>query len=385
MDNRTPPPLRRIAPPARGRVLLLAAMVLFAVLAARPRAEATCCACTGGACGAGFCVNVQDVSECTPICAAANCMNTVSNATDSCVGGCFPAPALPTTTASVTATPTTTATISPTPSSTSSTETATATATATGTVTLTGTITLTPTLTLTPTVTATPIQCCECPATNSCGQPTGPSVCSAGCNLVVNSSCDSRAGGSNLCLTNTATPTVTLTRTASSTPTATNTLTATVTITSTPTITPTPVAPTSIDPYKCYRIKRGATQPRIPKRIVTLVDQFENKRTAVLKPFLICNPIQRLSGAVPTATPTGGATPTAGPTGTATPLTLIHPEAHLVCYKIRDENKPTDQPKFKAKKVVIRDQVEPEVLSVEQYEVLIPNLVCLPAAKTILP
>jgi hypothetical protein len=25
------------------------------------------------------------------------------------------------------------------------------------------------------------------------------------------------------------------------------------------------------------------------------------------------------------------------------------------------------------------------VLSVEQYEVLIPNLVCLPAAKTILP
>jgi hypothetical protein len=167
------------------------------------------------------------------------------------------------------------------------------------------------------------------------------------------------------------------------------TTTPTQTPTQTPTITPTftPAVPNSIDPYKCYRIKASATQPHIAPRIVTIVDEFENKRTAVLKPFLICNPSMRLSAtpATPTAGPTAVGTPTAGPSPTATPLTLVHPEAHLVCYKIRDENQPTNQPKFVAKKVLIRDDVEPGDDSQERYDVLTSNLVCMPAAKTILP
>jgi hypothetical protein len=147
------------------------------------------------------------------------------------------------------------------------------------------------------------------------------------------------------------------------------------------------MVPTSIDPYKCYRIKASAGQARIPTRIVTLVDEFENKRTAVLKPFLICNPSMRLSATpdTPTPGPTAAGTSTPGPSPTATPLTLDHPEAHLVCYKIHDENRPTGQPKFAGKKVIIRDDVEPNDDSQERYDVIASNLVCIPAAKTILP
>jgi hypothetical protein len=127
-------------------------------------------------------------------------------------------------------------------------------------------------------------------------------------------------------------------------------------------------------------------QPHIEKRVVTIVDQFENKRTGVLKPFLICNPSMRLAADLPTPTAApGGSTPTPGPTGTATPLTLLHGEAHLVCYKIRDENRPTDQPKFAGRKVIIRNQVEPGVESLERYDVATSNLVCLPSVKIVVP
>jgi hypothetical protein len=203
--------------------------------------------------------------------------------------------------------------------------------------------------------------------------------------LFKDASCDSHAGGMNHCLFNTPTATVTVTMTVTNTYTATFTPTNTPTRTPTSTPTDTPHIPTSIDPYKCYRVKPGAGQPHIDTRVVTIVDQFENKRTAVLKPFLICNPSMRLAGDLPTPTkgPAGTATP--GQTPTVTPLTLLHPDAHLVCYKIRDENRPTDQPKFAGKKVIVRNQVEPGVESLERYDVSTSSLVCLPSVKIVVP
>jgi len=133
-----------------------------------------------------------------------------------------------------------------------------------------------------------------------------------------------------------------------------------------------------IDPYKCYRVK---AKDHLPKRVVVVVDQFENKRTAVLKPFLLCNPSVRFEEPPPAA----GTTPTAGPSPTRTPLTLKNPLDHLVCYKVKDENKPTTQPKFTVKKVKIRNEVIPGTPVEESFDVLKSELVCLPSTKTVLP
>ncbi len=322
--------------------------------------EAMCCACKGGACGAGFCVDgVADTLACSHLCVDAGCGSLVYHNSDSCDLGCDVAGPLPSATPSstptATGTPTDTPTPSPTPSSTA-------------------TVPPTPTITRTPTITPTPVQCCQCADTNSCGQPVMPSTCAPGCTLHHDASCDSRVGGQNLCLTNTPTRTFTLT------PTITPTATATATVTASPTRTDTPKIPSEIDPYKCYRIKR---QDRVPARTVTLIDQFENKRTAVLKPFLLCNPaLRRSASPLPTKAPPPGP-PTAGPSPTPTPLPLEHPQDHLVCYRIRDSRE-ASQPKFRPVQVKVRNEVEPGVEVEETYEVLKPDLICLPSVTQML-
>jgi len=363
----------RFAPGQAGLFWLLLALTAPLALAPRP-ATAICCSCSGAPCGAGFCADGITFDACTSLCISAGCTVAVNGA-DDCAAGCGPAPERATATmtngpaGTPTNTPTATNTLINTPS-----------ATPTETPTGTPSITQTPTITLTPTISPTPIQCCDCPSTNSCGQPVGPSACAAGCVLSSNASCDSRVGGSNSCLTNTPTRTVTITPTVTDTPTHTPTRTPTSTPTDTPHI------PDTIDPYKCYRIKASSGQPKIPKRVVTIVDQFENKRTAVLKPFLICNPSMRLDADLPTPTavPATPGTPTPGPTRTATPLTLKHPEAHLVCYKIRDDSSET-QDKFRGKKVIIRNEVEPGVETLEKYDVNVTNVICLPSVKLVVP
>jgi hypothetical protein len=374
---------------------------LMVALGGTQAARAMCCTCSGGGCGSGFCTDIVTAPSCAMICTSAMCPVFVFDNTDDCANGCGTAADVATATPSNS--PTRTATPSASPSDTPSsspthTPTVTPSLTVTPSATPTATITSTPTITLTPTITPTPIQCCFCPGTNSCGQPIAPLTCSAGCTLSSDASCDSGAGGTNHCLTNTPTPTFTITRTITMTPTLTWTPTSSPTITPTSTPTDTPMIPANIDPYKCYRVRLGLGQPHIPKRVVTIVDEFENKRTAVLKPFLVCNPSERLAAVVPTATPTEtptGEIPTATatpsgtrspqPTSTPTPLPLINPDAHLVCYKLHDENRPTSQPRFSGRKIQIRDEVEPGVESKEKYEVVTSNLICLPAVQTILP
>ncbi len=355
-------------------------MLQLAPVLSPDEAQAACCSCSTG-CGAGFCVDaVNNGVVCNSICLTAGCSAFTLSLTDDCSGGCSAAPER--STATPTSGPIGTPTDTPTPSPT---QPPTQTPTASPTDTLTPTITNTPTITSTPTITPTPIQCCECSGTQSCGQPLGPSTCNMGCVLHVDSSCNSGVGGDNKCLTNTPTPTFSPTPTITMTRTPTATPTATFTVTNTPTQTPTEVIPSVIDPYKCYRVK---PKDKLPTRVVIIEDQFERKRTAVLKPFLLCNPSLRsaVPSPLPTSTP-GGATPTAGPSPTKTPLPLKNAKDHLVCYKIKDDNKglPVPQPKFAGKKVKIRNAVEPGIEVEETLDVMKSDLVCLPSTKQIVP
>jgi hypothetical protein len=231
--------------------------ILAVVTLAAPRADAMCCVCRGGSCNAGFCLdNLAGGSACATLCDAAGCPDVVFDQTDVCNGGCNVAGDLPTATPSATRTQTGTPTDTPTP---------TPTASFTATTTNTPTVTNTATITNTPTVTPTPKQCCQNDAIPACGPVTSPFNCNAPGVFVNNAECNGAIGR---CVS----PTITLTPSMTYTPTSTPTSTPTRTPTSTPT--DTPDVPTSVDPYKCYRIKTTLGKPKPEKRVVKLIDQF---------------------------------------------------------------------------------------------------------------
>ena len=326
-----------------GIVFIGYALVLLLFASFASRSAAMCCACKG--CGAGFCLDsVSNSAACAQLCLDADCPNTLYSAQDGCDGGCDVAGQLPTATPSSTRTQTGTPTETPTPSPTAS---------FTATATNTATVTNTATITNTPTVTPTPKQCCQNDSIPACGPVTTPFVCNTPGVFINNAECNGSIGR---CVS----PTITLTP--SITPTVTNTPTHTPTRTPTSTPTDTPKVPTSIDPYKCYRIKTTLGKPKPAKRVVKLIDQFGGEFDAVLKPFLECNPAQRTDG-------------------TAIPPTLVNPEAHLVCYKIRTEKNPGNQDLKLPRKIKVRNEVQAGVESIEFYDVMKSDMVCMPSIK----
>lgn len=213
------------------------------------------------------------------------------------------------------------------------------------------TVTLTPTITSTATITPTPFFCCQCPG--FCGSAATSQACTSintGCLSFENAVC----GTGFSCFT--ATPT----RTPANTPTMTPTRTDTPTRTPTPTQTPTATVPMNVDPYKCYRIKPKSSN--FQRRTVTLVDQFQEKKTVLLKPLYLCNPSAK------------------GDAQGDDMSELRHPDDHLVCYGIRDENKP----KVNIPNVMTRNEIEPEMVNVETFEVHKAKLLCLPSSKALL-
>ncbi len=302
------------------RVLAAALCLLATTFVAAPAAEAGCCACTDSDCL--FCVDDLDVFACNDLCAGCALGSIGFSTVDDCDGGCGTAPDLPTLTPTSTSTPTSTPTATPTetPSLTPSD---------------TPTATDTPTETFTPTSTPTPERCCACPDTNSCGPPQGASFqdfCSVGCTPVLHARCD---GIEVDCPTFTPTETPTLTETPTQTFTPSNTF--------TPSLTPTftPVLP-DLDAYKCYKAK--SIGPTVGERIVTYTDEFETKRTRVMKPFLVCNPSAPADPDIPVAE--------------VTPAPLYDPAARLICYKVRDEKKQEKQDRFEKQNVSLRTRVE---------------------------
>lgn len=141
------------------------------------------------------------------------------------------------------------------------------------------------------------------------------------------------------------------------------TVTATGTATQTPTVTVTLAVPTSIDPYKCYRIKDNQ-DPRFRKPDVRIVDRFGKTTSAVLKPFLLCNPAIETNLSEP-----------AGTHGEQK-----HPEAHTVCFKIRDQNDPQRVPIPGELRVIFRDNPPEGAFTTIKPEFGKGDLICMPAA-----
>ena len=147
----------------------------------------------------------------------------------------------------------------------------------------------------------------------------------------------------------------------------TRTITPTVTPTSTPTITPTSSAtqavPTTIDPYKCYRIRQVA---ETPGKEVRITDNFGRTRTRLLKPFFFCNP--SVSRNVDDAPGVNGE--------------QVNPEAQLICFKIRDENAPQLQPKAQSVRTKFGDKPAPPMTDftlLKDVSFVRGQLICLPA------
>ncbi|MGB8703128.1 MAG: hypothetical protein WCD18_27230 [Thermosynechococcaceae cyanobacterium] len=105
--------------------------------------------------------------------------------------------------------------------------------------------------------------------------------------------------------------------------------------------------PKDLDHFKCYRAKGSAINVK-----VDLKDQFQSQKSAaVLNPYLLCNPVVKIHNRVTTP--------------------ILHPEAHLVCYKI------TIQPFVTRRQVV--NQFGAAVLPMKDADTL-----CVPSLKKIL-
>jgi hypothetical protein len=110
--------------------------------------------------------------------------------------------------------------------------------------------------------------------------------------------------------------------------------------------TPAPPPPSDLDHYKCY----AASGPEIDGLIVDLKDQFTSETTAVLHPFLFCNPVKKIHNGIVTA--------------------IQHPDVHLTCYVTGTSN-------FSGTNINIRNQF----VALNNQPVQQPDLLCVPTEK----
>ena len=103
---------------------------------------------------------------------------------------------------------------------------------------------------------------------------------------------------------------------------------------------------TSVDHYKCYKIKVIADSQSRDQ--VSLEDQFVNKEFNVGKPTMLCNPVDKNDEGI------------------------INSDNHLMCYEIKD--------KFKKTGIHTHDQFGAEQLDTKKIKEL-----CVPSEKNILP
>jgi List-Bact-rpt repeat protein len=108
---------------------------------------------------------------------------------------------------------------------------------------------------------------------------------------------------------------------------------------------PGPIPP-ALDHYKCYLVSPTTFR----RRVVTLSDQFESKRTTVLQRVRLCNPVSKNR------------------------TRILHSEDHLVCYTIAQVR---GQRPFARRVVLVRNQ-----FGLERLTLLRPYLLCVPSTKT---
>jgi hypothetical protein len=109
--------------------------------------------------------------------------------------------------------------------------------------------------------------------------------------------------------------------------------------------------------YKCYRVVEPRDLPRFTERTVTVDDQFEEKVTRVIRPFYLCNPVDKNGEGVP------------------------DPTAHLTCYKIADA---PGQPAFVPQPADVSDQfTRADLLPSRRTDCGRSRLLCVPSSKRI--
>lgn len=113
--------------------------------------------------------------------------------------------------------------------------------------------------------------------------------------------------------------------------------------------------PLHLDHFKCYQVRRRIGEQEFQPREVTLVDQFETKVTTVLKPWVLCNPVDKNGEGI------------------------LQPACHLLCYKIKDQD---GQPPFESRKVMIEDQFSSHNATAFRGSCRKISTLCVPSMKT---
>ncbi len=104
-----------------------------------------------------------------------------------------------------------------------------------------------------------------------------------------------------------------------------------------------------LDAFKCYRAKRAAGSPKLERRTVTLVDDFEQKQTVVIGPSAFCVPVA-VNGIEPS-----------------------EPNEFLQCFKVKDAKTTPKQDKFAGADLYVRDAFGPKSLRASKtFRVCIP-------------
>ena len=113
----------------------------------------------------------------------------------------------------------------------------------------------------------------------------------------------------------------------------------------------------NINHFKCYRVRPTRGAPKFTERGAQLADQFEIKATTVVKPYLLCNPVDKNGEGIP------------------------DPTNHITCYKIKDVS---GQPPFVPQVPNVTDQfVVQDLQTSARTECGRTRLLCVPSSKRI--
>ncbi len=107
-----------------------------------------------------------------------------------------------------------------------------------------------------------------------------------------------------------------------------------------------------VDHFLCYKAKTAKEQPKFVQQTVSLLDQFEDKLTTVMKPARFCNPVDKNGEGI------------------------ASPSDHLACYKIKDARIKPRQSKFMRRTVYTDNQFHRTKVTAIK-----PKLLCLRSTK----
>jgi hypothetical protein len=115
-------------------------------------------------------------------------------------------------------------------------------------------------------------------------------------------------------------------------------------------------SPLSLNHFKCYKAKPTKGSPKWVEQLVDVADQFEDKVTRVMKPSLLCNPVDKNGEGIPCE------------------------GNHLLCYRIKDA---AGQMPFQRRTVDVLDQFGLPEVKVLRGDCRSTAYFCVPSTKRI--